>query len=64
MEVMQGDQVLGVPNTWETAIGALIAGSYQVGCISQLMWNHPGSDEHDHAHSHHGEGTCSYSGCD
>lgn len=47
MEVMQGDQVLGVPNSWETAMGALKAGSYQVGCISQLMWNHPGCEEHE-----------------
>ena len=46
MEVMQGDQVLGVPNSWETGISVLRAGSYQVGCISQLMWNHPGCDEH------------------
>ncbi|MFR7984975.1 MAG: cobalamin B12-binding domain-containing protein [Clostridia bacterium] len=47
MEVMQGDQVLGVPNSWETAISALKAGSYQVGCISQLMWNHPDCEEHE-----------------
>ena len=47
MEVMQGDQVLGVPNSWETGISTLKAGSYQVGCISQLMWNHPDCDEHD-----------------
>ena len=47
MEVMQGDQMLGVPNSWETGISALKAGSYQVGCISQLMWNHPGCDEHE-----------------
>lgn len=47
MEVMQGDQMLGVPNSWETGISALKAGSYQVGCISQLMWNHPGCNEHE-----------------
>lgn len=46
MEVMQGDQVLGVPNAWQTGISVLRAGSYQVGCISQLMWNHPGCDDH------------------
>ncbi|MCQ4637864.1 cobalamin B12-binding domain-containing protein [Anaerovorax odorimutans] len=47
MEVMQGDQVLGVPNSWETGISALKAGSYQVGCISQLMWNYPDCGEHE-----------------
>lgn len=46
MEVMQGDQVLGVPDAWQTGISVLRAGSYQVGCISQLMWNHPGCDDH------------------
>ena len=46
MEVIQGDQVLFVPNAWETASGALQAGSSQIGCISQLMWSHPGCDEH------------------
>lgn len=46
MEVMQGDQILGVPNAWETGINVLKAGSYQVGCISQLMWNHPGCEDH------------------
>ena len=46
MEVMQGDQVLGVPNSWETGVNVLKAGSYQVGCLSQLMWNHPGCEEH------------------
>lgn len=46
MEVMQGDQVLGVPDAWRTGISVLRAGSYQVGCISQLMWNHPGCDDH------------------
>lgn len=33
---MQGDQVLGVPNAWQTGISVLRAGSYQVG-ISQLL---------------------------
>ena len=46
MEVIQSDQVLAVPNAWFNGINALKAGSYQVGCFSQLMWNYPGCDDH------------------
>lgn len=46
LEVMQIDQTLGVPNAWETAINNIKAGSFQAGCISQLLWNHPGCDDH------------------
>lgn len=46
MEVIQSDQVLAVPNAWFNGINALKAGSYQVGCFSQLLWNHPGCEEH------------------
>lgn len=46
MEVMQNDQALGVPNAWFTGISDIVAGSFQAGCISQLMWNQPGCDEH------------------
>ncbi|MCI8646418.1 MAG: cobalamin B12-binding domain-containing protein [Firmicutes bacterium] len=46
MEVIQSDQVLAVPNAWFNGINALKAGSYQVGCFSQLLWNYPGCDDH------------------
>ena len=46
MEVIQGDQVLFVPNAWDSAVNVLKAGSSQIGCISQLMWSHPGCDDH------------------
>lgn len=46
MEVMQNDQALGVPNAWFTGISDIVAGSFQAGCISQLMWNQPGCDDH------------------
>ena len=46
MEVIQGDQVLFVPNAWETGLNALKAGSSQIGCVSQLMWSHPGCEDH------------------
>ena len=46
MEVMQIDQTLGVPNSWETSINDIIAGSFQCGCFSQLLWNQPGCDDH------------------
>lgn len=46
MEVIQSDQVLAVPNAWYNGINALMAGSYQVGCFSQLLWNYPGCDDH------------------
>ena len=46
MEVVQSDQVLAVPNAWFNGINALKAGSYQVGCFSQLLWNYPKCDDH------------------
>ena len=46
MEVIQSDQVLAVPNAWFNGMNALKAGSYQVGCFSQLLWNYPGCDDH------------------
>ncbi|MCQ4637860.1 cobalamin-dependent protein [Anaerovorax odorimutans] len=46
MEVIQSDQVLAVPNAWFNGINALKAGSYQVGCFSQLLWNYPGCEDH------------------
>ncbi len=46
MEVIQSDQILAVPNAWFNGINALKAGSYQVGCFSQLLWNYPGCDDH------------------
>ena len=46
MEVMQIDHSLGVPNSWETTINNIAAGSSQCGCFSQLLWNQPGCDDH------------------
>lgn len=46
MEVMQNDQSLGVPNAWETAMHNVMAGSSSAGSISQIIWNHPGCDDH------------------